>query len=341
LPAAQLVRELGENVLGTDSYHSSTQLYAYENLIKSLAETSSKKDLDTITEEIIFDIAVEKNPVKRAYLLGILSYYSGQERLNEIENKIRAREISASDEKTEEEIKIISNLRSSILRLQKVFKGYPEMEEIINYALKDFKLDNDECEWARLIANYYKSEPHVTRMPDLEEKYIIAPIKEIQRKSQKGSGLPKYVYTLPPGYHPSQEKLEEADRFGIQLTFEAVKVVNETKEGKKKKIFVEYDMSPELSRLYYRRIRHYKDKVKQANNPLEKKKYYKRINDLEAALKKRIWKQLDPEAKKIFGSPDNIEILKKTIRDWSDDEETQKLLEEEQKLLELEKEEDK
>tara|TARA_Y100000031_G_scaffold144412_1_gene175833 strand:+ start:2628 stop:3728 length:1101 start_codon:yes stop_codon:yes gene_type:complete len=313
ISAKEMSNILGNVVLGTNGEHASTQIYAYENLLKSLSEIQQrdKEDVENITGEAIYDIAVEKNPMKRAYLLGILYHYSSQERLDQIEKQLSSSK-EKPDQKTEDEKNIISSIRSSSSRLKNNDNFFPEENKVADYILNDFSGNKNECETARLIADYYDKEPHATRMPEPGKKSIIN--NEDIWNNAEGNGIPRYVYVLPEEYHPSQEKLDEADNFGIHLTPQVAVF-----EGQNK-IFVDYDMNPELARLYNRRIRHYKD-----TNNLAK------VEQLENAFRERVWRDIsnkDPEAANIFGDRENIVVLRRTIRDWPDDVDMVNLLNE-------------
>ena len=74
--AGDLSRSLGSAVLGLSGEHLSAQIYAYELLLKSLAEAENPEDQNKIIEEAIFDAATKTHPVKKEYLLGILAYFS-------------------------------------------------------------------------------------------------------------------------------------------------------------------------------------------------------------------------------------------------------------------------
>ncbi len=311
--AKDLSSALGSATLGFQGQHASAQIYAYENLIKAIAETKDDKDIDTIAEEVFYDAAAEDNPMKKSYLLGILNYYSNLERMKELYDKEaeeKGKGNKTANQKLIEEKDIIQKIRQAARRIKKEGKISTQEEKIVDYVLNNFPRDDKECEAARLISNYYSKEDHATRMPALGRRKLLED-EEIWEEL-KGSGVPRYVYVLPEGWHPSGEKLDEADRFGLKLIPQAAYF-----EGNVK-FFVEYDMNPELAKLYNRRIRYYKDKGD-----------FQRAEDLERAFRERVWREIekDPEAKQIFQSPDNIVLLKKTIRDWPVDVDAKNLLE--------------
>lgn len=308
ITAKNLVDNLGLVILGSQGEHASTQIYAYENLIKTIAETEKEEDIDIIAEEIFYSAATENNPMKKAYLLGILNNFSNLERLEELFSK-KDETNNSVDVKNTEEIDIIQKIRKAALRIKKEGKVSEQEEEVLNYVLDNFPRDNNECESARLVSVYYSKENYATRMPALGKQKLL---EDEVWKCLEGNGIPRYVYALPAGWHPSGEKLDEADRFGINLTQQAAIF-----EGKEK-IFIEYDMNPRLSRLYNRRIKYYRDQ-----------KNLKKVEELENALKLRVWREIekDPEAMETFQSIDNIVIIKKTIRDYADDVDINNLME--------------
>jgi len=312
LEAKELADFLGSKALGLAGEHSSSQIYAYENLIKSIAETKDEKDVEDIVQEIYFDIAATDNPNKRAYFLGILNHYSNLERIKEIyasEEEEIDQGKKLRDRKKADEKDIIMKIRKASEKIKKSGNLHPKAEKAVDYVLNNFPRDTKECETARLIAAYYDKEARATRMPAAGKKNIL---DENIWKDLKGSGVPRYIYDLHPGWHPSQEKLDEADRFGLELHPVAAKF-----EGDEK-VYVEYKMNPELARAYNRRIRFYMDK-----------KNYQRVDLLERALKERIWRQIkeDPGLSEDFPSIDDFEIIKQTIRDWPEDVEMNDLLE--------------
>lgn len=93
---------LGQVTLGMADEHASAQIYSYDNLLKTISMVDSEKEIDRITEEALFDIAVERNPMKRAYLLGILCHNSSlgkaKKKSEEVNQRIESGESSDSDE---------------------------------------------------------------------------------------------------------------------------------------------------------------------------------------------------------------------------------------------------
>lgn len=303
ISAKEFAEYLSSIALGIGGDHASAQIYAYENLIKSLSETNEPGDIKLITDEIFFGAAVERNPMKRAYLLGILHYYSSRDRLKQI---LDEESRGGPNERTRVEKDIVKKIRDAASSASKKTK---DEEKITDYILGDFSQREDETNWARLISDYYRREPRATRMPSLGRKKLL---NEDIWSDLEGNGLPRYVYALPQGYHPSTEKVDEADRFGLVLKPEAAFF-----EGDEK-IYVEYDMNPELARLYNRRIRYYK------NNEV-----WDRVRLLEESLRERIWREIqdDPGAREVFRNRGDITVVKKTIRDWPEDTDVRLLLE--------------
>lgn len=315
--AKELSEYLGNAVLvGLNKEHPSSRIYAYEQLIKSLSNTDADKkaDIDLIVEEVLFDAAEERNPNKRIYLLGILYHYSSQERINNIEQKLSSGEELIKNARIRDEVDIITKIKGSVNRLREKIENYEDLEKIMHYIIDDFSGTENECEAARLIANYYEKESSATRPPSFKvfERYIDK--AEDMGADDYGNGEPRYIYTLPEGLHPSQRKIDEAGRFGKDLEFQAANI-----DDRKVK-FVPYDLKPDLRMLYYRRIRYYKDKQN-----------YQRIEKLENALQERVWRDLynldSVKTEETFLSKEDMVVLKKTIRDFPRDDVLQKDLE--------------
>ncbi len=324
ISAKELADNLGTKILGINGEHAPSQIYAFDCLAKSLAYTKKEKNIDTIAEEMLFDLALEKHPLKREYLLGILAYYSNRERLENLAEEI---ENNPGNIQAKEEMDIILKINNSVARLDKKICYSEEMHRLIDYIRKSFPRENEECQKARLVSFYYgsieidrktKEKLSPTKLPELSRvprTTVIDPRKFGKRI--KGSGIPRYIYVLPPSYHPSWEKLKEADEYGVELSPQAAVFEGE------EKIFVEYDINPRLSRLYNRRIRYYKGKAayfQAKGNKEEARKYFKRLKTLENALKERIWRALDSEAKRIFKDKNRLVVLKRTIRDYPKEE---------------------
>lgn len=301
----EMTDRLSTMAVGEKGEHPSAQIYAYEQLIKSLAETDERQDQEEIAKEIVFDIALPiNNPVRRAYFLGLLRHYSSEERLDEIEESLKTDK--TEEVRLQDEHKIISTL---ITYAQKIRSGEeydqlsPEEKQIIDYIVKDFPRGDDECEIARLISSHYGKEVNATRPPDPASKLLSDLLKEPGLKNEILNRMPDKVYVLPEGHHPSKEKIAEAAEWGIQLNPVAA-TFEETSKGRKKN-YVYFDMDPDLSKLYFSRLRHYKD----TGNT-------KKTAQIEAALRERVWRELDQEAKDKFGNDiNNIVLLKQTIRD--------------------------
>ena len=162
IPSKKLADNLGTKVLGFNGEHPSVQIYAFDSLIKSISGAKNETDIDTIVEEILFDTALEKHPLKKEYLLGILAYYSNRERLAELEEKIGQKPTDAQSR----EINIIAKINNSVARLSKRICYSERMHQIIDYILGGFPRDIKECERARLVATYYGYEVQPTRMPE-------------------------------------------------------------------------------------------------------------------------------------------------------------------------------
>jgi hypothetical protein len=312
--------QLGNVVLGAHDEHASTQLYAYEVLLKSLAEIDpgNKKAVEAVVNEALFDAAVVSHPVKKEYLLGILQYYSSKDHLEEI-NKIMS--MGQKNARLERESQIIININSVIEQ----FKDDPLVTQVAKYIIDNFPRDNPECQKARLIAKYYEAAnsaaaadlsgktPRATEKPGIPEELDNLINNKKLRTGLGSSGVPDKIVCLTVDYHPSQEKLDESDTWGTDLVplaaaFEDVQMA--TPGGIKivrKRRFVEYDISPELTRLYLRRIRYYKDR-----NQLKK------VGKLEEALRERIWRGLNerfPDVAGKIGRKEDMVVIKRTIRD--------------------------
>lgn len=335
---SELSSALGRITSAENDEHASSQLYAYDNLLKLTQQTEEDADTDTITEEGVFDIAIEKNPMKRAYLLGMLYRFSSLEKAKtaaeELDRRTKDGEAEDSPEiiKMKEQIAAIKRVRESIKRLgaDAEIAESEEMKKVIEYIINDYPEGVDECEAAKLIAKYYENEENATRMPSIGEKLLSLVPEEIWL-NRNGNKIPRYPYTLPNGkyspHHPSQEKLDEYDEF--RLPFTTVPAV----EIEGVRYWVKFPLNQNLNRAYLRRIRYYKD---QGN--------YDRVNLLEQALKERVWRELqknqdDPEIKTYFSTPedkDNLVVLRQTVRDWPEDDEIREIL-----MKELDEKKDK
>lgn len=321
--------KLGEVVLEFKGEHSSTQLYAFEMLFKMLSEVNfdDKENVKTVLSEILFDVSVTTHPIKREYLLGILQYYVDKNRLEEINRKMMA---GIKNAQLGWESQIITNIYSVIGELKRddLFND-PLFATVIKYIIDDFPEDNPECESARLIAKYYEmanlaaasdlsgKTPTATGKPGIPKKLF--ELIEEDNKSRGGSdiiGIPYKIVCLDSkhNHHPSQKKLDEADDWDIKLSPFIVfpediqKPIPEGVIRAGKKYYVEYDISPKLTRLYLRRIRYYKDK-----NQLEK------VRKLENAFNERIWRNISehfPEVARQIGDKENMVVIKRTIRDY-------------------------
>lgn len=328
ISATELAESLEQCVWGggedVEDMNPSSQIYAFENLVRAIGETDSKEDVKTLFESTLYGVAQEENPMKKAYLMGILYHYSSQERLNGLrkqikENRERDPEVSI-DEKVREEIDIISSIISTAEkvrgRLPTDNKAYPkQMIEILDYIINDFPEGNEKCRAARIVGKYYAEEIHATGIPGLAEKNKdIADNPNIWRQLES-CGVPRYPYILAPGQHPSQRKINESqllDKHKVfgqnwKLTPMAGQFIGDKGE---KYLLGDYSKTPppKIFDVYLRRIRHYKDK-----------RNYRRVFRLEEALKERLWRNLGPSGQKQIGSKENMVVIKRTIRDWPPD----------------------
>ena len=333
-----------ENINEVKSVYSSSQIYAFENMLKAMSETENNEDIKHLTRCFLHDIAFENNPRKRAYLLGLLCYYSDGERLAKIEEEL-TRERAADpnrkiDQKTQDEIDIIQRIKSAAGAISKEeYEQLPEnMQTVLSYILKNFPRDTDECQAARLVSWGYENDPHATRMPGVGERTIS--IIENMGERLDGCGLPRLAYLLPKGWGPSQEKIDEVEKyaqldslFGKELFTKMRPQIARVEEGNSRKInYVNYPMSPEEAFDYYKETRRCKDA-----------RDYEALEALENKFKRMAWQGLDETARQELGGDiNNVVILKRTIRDYPKTEngkdipnETKKNDEEEEKKQDI------
>lgn len=162
--------EWGIGKTSDDAIHPSAQIYAFECLMKSLAEAQNKEDIDTIVKEIIVDAAWDKinyNDIKREYILGILAYYGGKYKIEDLEkdfNKEQESGLRTLDK--EDRLKIFTNLfqgmevnnkdNSKNNQALKNFMSIPQVAEIVELIKNDFPESNDDGAIAKLVAKYYE-----------------------------------------------------------------------------------------------------------------------------------------------------------------------------------------
>lgn len=298
-PAKELADALGNAALGVGGKHPSSQVYAYELLMKSLAEAPSKEDADAIAQELVFDTAVTELPIKKEYLLGIIAHYGSHS--GEMRREARMAE-EPNNAQLRDEAKIFRALSIALARLQAKGIEDPEIKHVVELVQKDFPEDLEEGEVARLIATYYEKEPHATRIPEPARRRILDTVTRTSHP--KGtSGEPSHLVLLRPGYHTSQEKVEEAHYWGIPLFTHA------TVEQGAMVRYVILNTDPEDSMRYIKELRGaYEDNDQE------------RAEKIKDEYRDKAWERLDEPAKQIIGSKENLRIQVETIRDHSLDE---------------------
>lgn len=302
ISAQVLSRSLGDVIVGTRGEHASAQIYAYELLLKSLAEAATLEDENKIIDEALFDAAVEDRSVKKEYLLGLLAYFSSSEL-----TQLRQKEERGGIVKAEEQ-KIFFAFQNYLSNLTPARSGtlHKEMKDLAALISNDFPTTSEDGQTARLVAKYYANEQQATAPPGPKRSIIVDVFSQGQAGSG-GSGKPERIYVLPPGYHTSAEKIREAEAYRLPLLTEIAQIQN-TSEGKEKKALL-WDISAEESLRYIKKLRDLKDR-----------------NDFKGAKKfmedyrQTLWDQLDEYTRQEFGGQiENVEILVQTIRDESVD----------------------
>jgi hypothetical protein len=297
----ELVDKLGSSTLGFNQEHPSSQIYAFDSMFKALTEVNLKdtESTDAILEEIVYDVAVTDNPVKREYMLGILAHFSSKRRLEGLGGQLIEQDI---EQKLEDDIHIITSLAASADRL----KQNPQLNKnesivkVLDLIINDFPEGDQEAGTARLVATYYQGEKNATRMPDPPKHYVIDNEK-LQRVESHQGDIPKYVYTLPKGYHTSEKKVNEAEDWGIPLLTEAG-LQQEDDQGRLSNITVLVDINPQESTEYIKAVREAKD-----SHDLS------RVEQLRNDYKDRVWEELDSNMKDVIGSKKDMIILVQTI----------------------------
>ncbi|MBI2635068.1 MAG: hypothetical protein HYW79_00810 [Parcubacteria group bacterium] len=299
MTAKEFADALGGAALGVGGRHPSSQVYAYELLIKSLAEAPTKEDADMITQEIIFDTAVTELPIKKEYFLGILAHYGSHRR------ESRRAETMADEPKNihfKDEANIFETLSAAIARLQVKGMESEEIKHVVELVQKDFPEDSEEGEVARLIAKHYEKEPHATRIPEPSRRRILDTVTE-SRPKHGSSGEPNHLVLLRPDYHTSQEKVEEAHYWGIPLLTHALVQQGEIIR------YVILDTDPQDSMRYIKELR----EAYETNDS-------KRAEQIKSEYRDKAWDRIDDPLKQIFGRKENLRIQVETIRDHSIDE---------------------
>jgi len=189
ISAEDFANNLGSIVFSEDKkterpWHPSAQIYAFEHLLKALAETDDKKDIDEIVNEIIFDIGIQESSVKGEYLLGILANYAGKYNINALEERLKD---NKNDVQPGQRFKIFKNIFQGISKenesLEKMKEHMPEMVEIIDLIKNDFPQNTDMGETARLVGRYYEMAQRDTTDTRDYKKDIM---EEIANRVEKG-----------------------------------------------------------------------------------------------------------------------------------------------------------
>ncbi|MBI3420773.1 MAG: hypothetical protein HY006_01795 [Candidatus Sungbacteria bacterium] len=296
-PVEQFVDTVGRTVLGIEGQHASAQIYAYELLLKALAEAEDTRQQDLITQEVIYDVAASELPTKKEYLLGLLAYYASQEREGEREDRY---DQEPSNAQLEDEIKIFQHLSQGIARMRGKGELPKEMQSVLDLMVNDFPRGTDEGAAARLVATYYAKEPHATRPPDPKHRMII---EGGGGSRTSAASMPWYVYTLPPGYHTSEEKIGEARVWGIPLHTDLSRI------GERERSGIVFDLDPEESLAYITQLRTFIDA-----------RDWEGATALHTTHRQQLWDRLDPAAKQFFGHPEETHVLVQTIRDFTPDD---------------------
>lgn len=319
------------------------QIYAFESLLKALANIDDEKLLDQALDYTLSRIACSENPIEREYLLGILYHFGSPTNYETIEQSRHTpsdnNKAPLTDEEATNLAKIVSRIQESAKRLAQE-ENIPAVENIsddmrdrvnvLQYLLTDFSLEGinehssswDDREGAKLISHFYEHEPTATRRNfDLDEmeksQYtehgdtVASPIIRNQN--------PWRLVALPQGHHPSLEKLHESKSSETPIdTFRLVDKNSYRGDGGTYPFldvsFIQHPRKEKLAELYYDRIRYYKDRGDAA-----------KVEKLDTALRNHLWREIeetDPAAAEQLGGVDNILILKKTIRDKNPEPET-------------------
>lgn len=298
-PAKEFVDALGNAALGVGGKHASSQVYAYELLVKSLAEAPTKEDADAITQEIIFDAAVTELPLKKEYLLGILAYYGSHARYEEREAALKE---DPKNGKLRDETRIFEVLSTAVARLAASDVAERDIQRVVDLIRQDFPEDIEEGEIASLVAEYYEKEPHATRIPEPARRRVLD-VMTTSRPRRDSSGDPSHIMLLRPGYHTSQEKVEEAHYWGIPLFTHAT-----VQEGDMiRYVILNTDEADGMR--YIKELR----AAYEANDEGRAEKIKNEYRD-------KAWERLDEPAKQIIGSKESLRIQVETIRDHSIDE---------------------
>ncbi len=299
----EFAKKLGNHILGIAGEHGSAQIYAFELLNKSLAEAKTDEEKGKIIEEALFDIASEELPVKKEYLLGILAYFTSASRHHERSERFAGEPNNAQ---LQDEAKIYGSYHGSLENLGDKRRGLtPEMMKILELISNDFPPDSEDGAVAQLVANYYAKEEHPTTPPNPSSSRILDQLHQYNA-SHGETGNPERVYVLPPGYHTSREKIEEAKIWGIPL-YTSLARIQSLESGEKTKTALIFNISEAEGMKYIDDVRTHEDEENWAGAEKVREEY-----------KQRLWDSLDENTKRAFGGdPNELIILVQTIRDES------------------------